>query len=583
MAHQDTKNPASVGASPDGAHQDIVNKEMFRAIELLGRKLERVEGERDSLARRLADVESATRDAAQGAMLPALIEAVAMPQAVATPRWMTVATAASVTFAAFAFGFVLFHPAGSSVLTPRQLDALNQLAAATPAAPAVMLASNSATGPVAAGAPDAGDADNGNADNNNDGDDDNSTAAQGDDGDDDNGGDDTAVSPDPDMQQQVSAAPAQSPAQAGISPVVVADDGIDVSKFTAPEQRSGMLSPAVESADADSPVQEVTDLEAAAPSQLALLEDRTPTPEELSAIEPAAGADTDEQDGGLAPDEAHAEPLVPVKDIAADTRLPQKMKSLQARALQGVPESQHDLAALYVSGNGAPQDYPRAIEWFTKAANNGVSNAAYNLGVMNQQGLGTPKDDVKAFAWYDKAAKAGHAEALYNIGLAYVSGAGATRDLTRAVSYFKQAANAGLPQAAYNLGVLYESTQLGAADVAKAAEWYNVAANEGHLQAKNAVARLNGASGIALVEPAAGDEGFGEGDRTPGTVQESGDSLVREIQQALAKKGDLPAEKATGYMTPQTSDAIRSWQKKLSLTADGKPTLELRDKIRAAK
>jgi len=651
MARPEQKYPQAANTqSPpaDGAHQDLVNKEMFRAIELLGRKLERVEGERDSLAQRLADVESATREQAAKAMLPALIEAVSLPQPVTTPRWMSVATAASVTFAAFAIGFVMFHPAGPASLTPQQLAALEQITAAAPqvdvaasqtnapapqtntatdtastqnAAP-VKLASTNVAGPIA------DEDDNSTANDDNDdgsgagaGDDNDGTAMQddnGDDGDgDDNGGDDTAVSPDPDRQQQVLAQPAQ-PSTPSAAPSVVAEDlapppaqpvapaalnnasavasanpsdNIDVSKFTAPEQRSGALSPSVEAAEAnDSPVQEVTDLEAAAPSQLALLENRDPTPEELSAIEPAAGADSVATDtsGGLAPDEAEAAPLVAVKDIAVDPRLSPKLKSLQARARQGVPEAQHDLAALYVSGtgvsgDGAPQDYPRAIEWFTKAAANGVSNAAYNLGVMNQQGLGTPKDDAKAFAWYDKAAKAGHAEALYNMGLAYVSGAGAPRDMTRAVNYFKQAANAGLPQAAYNLGVLYEGTQLGAPDATKAAEWYNVAASEGHLQAKNALHRLGDAAGIALIEPAAGDEGFGEGDRSPGTgANEAGDSLVREIQQALVKKGELPPEKATGYMTPQTSDAIRSWQKKLGFIVNGKPTPELRDKIRAA-
>lgn len=43
-------------------------------------------------------------------------------------------------------------------------------------------------------------------------------------------------------------------------------------------------------------------------------------------------------------------------------------------------EAQYKLADLYLSGEGAPQDQSKALEWFEKSANQGNVNAASQLG-----------------------------------------------------------------------------------------------------------------------------------------------------------------------------------------------------------
>lgn len=111
--------------------QERFNLEMFRALELLGRKLERVEGERDTLAQRLTQIESATAvDEHTGRLyLPAVIEQMPKP----TPlerhavRWSVGAALVSCVLAMGALGLVVFRAPVAPALSARQLAALDAL------------------------------------------------------------------------------------------------------------------------------------------------------------------------------------------------------------------------------------------------------------------------------------------------------------------------------------------------------------------------------------------------------------------------------------------------------------------------
>ena len=121
MSMPPTDKPAAPSAPPDAApvpqavlsHQEKVYFEMFRAIELLGRKLEKAEAERYMLSRRLADIEAgAERDEKTGRLyLPAKID---MPSAAPAaggwqPRLALCAAAASMVIAFCALGAVLMQ------------------------------------------------------------------------------------------------------------------------------------------------------------------------------------------------------------------------------------------------------------------------------------------------------------------------------------------------------------------------------------------------------------------------------------------------------------------------------------------
>ena len=77
------------------------------------------------------------------------------------------------------------------------------------------------------------------------------------------------------------------------------------------------------------------------------------------------------------------------------------------------------LGVIYYNGKGVPQDYKKAVYWYTKAAEQGNVNAQWSLGFMYYYGEGVPQDYQKAFYWYTKAADQGNTDAQFYLGFMY--------------------------------------------------------------------------------------------------------------------------------------------------------------------
>jgi len=439
--------------------QERVNAEIFTAMEILGRKLERSESERDRLARRLALIESAaTVDEKTGRLYLPVVMAPAHPPRVAdraAPKWMAAVSLMSSLIAVVAISIVLFRNPVPN-LTKEQLAVLDAIKSYPSALPVPEDApwgqmEEAPQFPSAADIPETGDMSETGDGSKSAGASAIAAIAP--------GSSETAAEKTPEAQPVRSAetgAVAETGGEDAVPDVALSEDEIEASPPGATENK--------------------VDVRAAA---------------------------------GLRRSEAPASPRREA-DLPPDPALPAVLAQLEKRAYQGIPEAQHDMAALYASGKLAAQNHQRAIYWFGKAAEGGVANAHYNLGVIYQRGLGVEPDMPKALSWYIKAAELGHPEALYNLGVIHIEGDGAEMNIEKGVSYFKRAAQAGVTQAAYNLGVLYESNFMGAIDIAKAVEWYQVAAAKGHAEARSAIIRLNGAADQALtlantVEPAAGE------------------------------------------------------------------------------
>jgi TPR repeat protein len=72
-----------------------------------------------------------------------------------------------------------------------------------------------------------------------------------------------------------------------------------------------------------------------------------------------------------------------------------------------------NIGLLYThGGDGLPQDYAKAIDFFRKAAEGGDADALYDLGWAYEHGLGVPADRQQATEWYSKAAGKRQALAL---------------------------------------------------------------------------------------------------------------------------------------------------------------------------
>jgi TPR repeat protein len=323
-------------------------------------------------------------------------------------------------------------------------------------------------------------------------------------------------------------------------------------------------------APATEPVTEEAEIASLTPQETATIEQETP---------PTA-----------APAPVYTKSNVDVRTlIRPDSGLSEAVKKIEDQAFEGVPEAQHDLAAIYTAGHGGvKQDFERAIFWFEQSANSGVANAAYNLGVLNHQGLGTKPDIAKAIEWYTRAADLGHPEAQYNLGIAYIEGVGVQYDPFKANAYFEKAAAQGIMEAAYNLGLIYENGLLGKPEPQEALAWYKEAADKGSPEAKAALdqlaktlkvdakdinsvadgAKKARADGRAPPPPAAAPQKQSE---APTGNQRA---VLAQIQEHLITVGLYPGP-ADGNDSPLSQDAIRTYQKLNNIEANGEASAAL--------
>ena len=63
------------------------------------------------------------------------------------------------------------------------------------------------------------------------------------------------------------------------------------------------------------------------------------------------------------------------------------------------------MSIMYEHGEGVPQNYVLAAQWYRKAAEHvpdfgGAGQGRNNLGLLYMDGLGVPKDYVQAYMWF---------------------------------------------------------------------------------------------------------------------------------------------------------------------------------------
>jgi len=90
---------------------------------------------------------------------------------------------------------------------------------------------------------------------------------------------------------------------------------------------------------------------------------------------------------------------------------PEALDRLFQQAEAGDIDAQYNLGIMYYNGEGAPQDFGQAMNWFHLAAQQGDADAQFNLGLMIGRGEGVKKDPKISLQWFQKAAEQGHPEA----------------------------------------------------------------------------------------------------------------------------------------------------------------------------
>ena len=88
---------------------------------------------------------------------------------------------------------------------------------------------------------------------------------------------------------------------------------------------------------------------------------------------------------------------------------------LRHLAEEGDANAQFQLGNLYYTGRARPaipQNYKKAYEYFLQAAKQGLAAAQHNVAVLFLRGQGVPQDGDKAAAWFMLAAAHGSRSAM---------------------------------------------------------------------------------------------------------------------------------------------------------------------------
>lgn len=89
----------------------------------------------------------------------------------------------------------------------------------------------------------------------------------------------------------------------------------------------------------------------------------------------------------------------PVHAGEAASHVSETASAYYRAAVQGSPDAQANLGALYAKGVGVPQSDTAAFQWFMRAAEQGHGKAQVMLGEIWANGWGVPRNEAIAYKW----------------------------------------------------------------------------------------------------------------------------------------------------------------------------------------
>ncbi len=149
------------------------------------------------------------------------------------------------------------------------------------------------------------------------------------------------------------------------------------------------------------------------------------------------------------PPPAHPAALEPVVDLRdPNVALLAKISSLTSddmpalvhNAVAGDPQAQYMLGAAFELGQGPPQDFTQAAQWYAKSAAQAYGPAEFALAELTAAGRGVARNDAAAVDLYTKAALQGYHLAERTIGYIYHAGLlGTPQDVVHAHEWLEKA------------------------------------------------------------------------------------------------------------------------------------------------
>jgi localization factor PodJL len=320
-------------------------------------------------------------------------------------------------------------------------------------------------------------------------------------------------------------------------------------------------------------------------------------------IEAAKSGTGDAGSGGIAAEPAvqksaggaaAGEAALTGKEITKAPTPPEEAGNVLIReaAAAGNPAALFEIGRRYTDGDVVERDLAKAAEWYRHAAQAGYAPAQYRLGNFHEKGHGVGIDLAEAAGWYRKAAEQGNALAMHNLAVLLTSGlVGGKPEMADAIGWFVKAADLGVKDSQVNLGILLTRGMGVKENLVEAYKWFAVAARGGDADAAtkrdtlaNAMRpdQLAEARGIAeLWKPKPLDPAANQATADPQwmnapgkSAAANGEDMIARAQALLAKLGFDPGP-ADGRIGAKTRDAVKAFQKRAGLKADGEIDAEL--------
>ena len=261
---------------------------------------------------------------------------------------------------------------------------------------------------------------------------------------------------------------------------------------------------------------------------------------------------------------------------------------LRKAAGAGEADAMRVLGERYYYGKGVPVNDIAAFEWARKAAHRGSKQGQFLLALMHGNGRGTPKNDAEAARWYQKSADQGLPAAMLNLGIKYQYGQGVEKNLEVAANWYEKAVEAKLVHAMSFLGYMYQFGLGRPKNIPEALRLFRSAADKGSGTGLRYLAIMY-KDGVGVAKDR--DEAIrllrrslDTGDQQAlAVLKQMGASTFdpKELQQLLSDLGFDPGA-IDGRPGRQTKQAIRKFQDKRGLSADGEASLSLVGQLREA-
>ncbi len=107
------------------------------------------------------------------------------------------------------------------------------------------------------------------------------------------------------------------------------------------------------------------------------------------------------------------------------------------------PSDIYERGLAFEFGEGVPQNYQTAFEFFKKSAEQNHAPAQYKVGLAYTYGQGTEKDPIVAAEWHRKSASQGYALAQRTLATLYASGEGIEQNKPLALAWYDILADSG--------------------------------------------------------------------------------------------------------------------------------------------